>query len=48
MVRKRTHGLLLINIEAKTVEEKCDMLMNKDGEIVKELIGIKHLIRSSN
>jgi len=30
--------------EAKTVEEKCDMLMNKDGQIVKELIGIKHLI----
>ena len=30
--------------EAKTVEEKCDMLMNTDGQIVKELIGIKHLI----
>ena len=30
--------------EAKTVEEKCDMLMNKDGQIVKELIAIKHLI----
>ena len=30
--------------EAKTVEEKCDMLMNKEGQIVKELIGIKHLI----
>ena len=30
--------------DAKTVEEKCDMLMNKDGQIVKELIGIKHLI----
>ena len=30
--------------EAKTIEEKCDMLMNKDGQIVKELIGIKHLI----
>ena len=30
--------------EAKTVEEKCDMLMNKDGQIVKELIGIKHLL----
>ena len=29
---------------AKTVEEKCDMLMNKEGQIVKELIGIKHLI----
>ena len=30
--------------EAKTVEEKCDMLMNKEGQIVKELIGIKHLL----
>ena len=30
--------------DAKTVEEKCDMLMNKDGQIVKELIGIKHLL----
>ena len=29
---------------AKTREEKCDMLMNKDGVIVKELIGIKHLL----
>ena len=30
--------------EVKTVEEKCDMLMNKEGVIVKELIGIKHLL----
>ena len=29
---------------AKTIEEKCDMLMNKDGQIIKELIGIKHLL----
>ena len=29
---------------AKTVEEKCDMLMNTDGQIVKELIGVKHLL----
>lgn len=29
---------------AKTVEEKCDMLMNTEGQIVKELIGIKHLL----
>jgi len=29
---------------AKTREEKCDMLLNKDGAIVKELIGIKHLL----
>ena len=29
---------------AKTVEEKCDMLMNKESQIVKELIGVKHLL----
>ena len=29
---------------AKTREEKCNMLMNKDGVIVKELIAIKHLL----
>jgi len=29
---------------AKTREEKCHMLMNKDGQLVKELIGIKHLL----
>ena len=29
---------------AKTVEEKCDMLMKTDGQIVKELIGVKHLL----
>ena len=29
---------------AKTIEEKCNMLMNKDGQIVKELIGVKHLL----
>ena len=28
----------------KTVEEKCDMLMKTDGQIVKELIGVKHLL----
>ena len=30
--------------EAKTIEEKCDMLMNQEGQIVKELIGITHLL----
>ena len=30
--------------EAKTIEEKCDMLMKTDGQIVKELIGVKHLL----
>tara|TARA_R110002074_G_scaffold363184_1_gene536343 strand:+ start:351 stop:1136 length:786 start_codon:yes stop_codon:yes gene_type:complete len=32
----------------RSVEEKCDILMNKDGVIVKELIGIKHLLRPEN
>ena len=32
------------NYWAKTTEEKCHMLMNNDGVIVKELIGIKHLL----
>jgi len=27
-----------------TIEQKCDMLMSKNGQIVKELIGIKHLL----
>ena len=30
--------------EAKTIEEKCNMLMNKEGQIVKELVGVKHLL----
>jgi len=29
---------------AKTREEKCHMLMNKEGQLVKELVGIKHLL----
>ena len=29
---------------AKTREEKCHMLMNKEGQLIKELIGIKHLL----
>jgi len=29
---------------AKTKEEKCHMLMNKEGQLIKELIGIKHLL----
>ena len=29
---------------AKTREEKCHMLMNREGQIIKELIGIKHLL----
>ena len=32
----------------RSVEEKCDILMNKQGVIVKELIGIKHLLRPEN
>ena len=37
-----------INKYAKTVEEKCDKLMNKDGVIVKELIAVKHLLHDEN
>ena len=29
---------------AKTREEKCHMLMNGEGQLIKELIGIKHLL----
>ena len=29
---------------AKTVEEKCDMLMGKESMIVKDLTGVKHLL----
>ena len=32
------------NCWAKTTEEKCHMLMNSEGVIVKDLIGIKHLL----
>ena len=32
----------------RSVEEKCDRLMKKDGVIVKELIAVKHLIRPEN
>jgi hypothetical protein len=32
----------------RSIEEKCDVLMNKEGVIVKELIGIKHLLRPEN
>ena len=34
--------------EAKTVEEKCDMLMKNEGIIAKELIRIKHLLLPQN
>ena len=27
-----------------TIEQKCDMLMNTGGQIIKELVGIKHLL----
>ena len=32
----------------RSVEEKCDNLMSKDGVIVKELIAVKHLLRPEN
>ena len=34
--------------KAKTVEEKCDLMMEKDGVIVKELIAINHLLLPQN
>ena len=34
--------------KAKNIEEKCDMMMNKEGVIVKELIAIKHLLLPQN
>jgi hypothetical protein len=37
-----------INQYAKTVEEKCDKLMNHEGVIVKELIAVKHLLQDKN
>ena len=37
-----------INKHAKTVEEKCDKLMNHEGVIVKELIAVKHLLQDKN
>ena len=37
-----------INKHAKTIEEKCDKLMNRDGVIVKELIAVKHLLLPQN
>ena len=37
-----------INKYAKTVEDKCNVLMNKEGVIVKELIAVKHLLRDEN
>jgi len=34
--------------EAKTVEEKCDLMMLEDGVIVKELVAVKHLLLPQN
>jgi len=41
---KREIKIIVYQYAAKTREEKCHMLMNKDGQLVKELIGIKHLL----
>jgi len=41
---QRSYDSYLNRYGVKTVEEKCDMLMNKDGIIVKELVGVKHLL----
>ena len=45
---QKTPDSFINRFEAKTVEEKCDMMMNKEGVIVKELIGIKHLLLPQN
>ena len=45
---QRTPDAFINRFEAKTVEEKCDMLMNKEGAIVKDLIAIKHLLLPQN
>jgi hypothetical protein len=45
---QKTPDAFINRYEAKTVEEKCDMMMNKEGVIVKELIGIKHLLLPQN
>ena len=45
---QKTPDAFVNRYKAKTVEEKCDMLMNKEGVIVKELIAIKHLLLPQN
>ena len=41
---QRSYDSYLNRYGVKTVEEKCDMLMYEDGQIVKELVGVKHLL----
>ena len=45
---QRNPGSYIDRDQKKSIEEKCDALMNKDGVIVKELIGVKHLLRPEN
>jgi len=41
---QRSYDSYLNRYGVKTVEEKCDMLMHEEGVIVKELVGVKHLL----
>ena len=45
---QRNPGSYIDKNRNRSVEEKCDKLMSKDGVIVKELIGVKHLLRPEN
>ena len=45
---QRNPGSYIDRDRNRSVEEQCDGLMNKNGVIIKELIGIKHLFRPEN
>ena len=45
---QRNPGSYIDKNRNRSVEEKCDKLMSKDGVIVKELIGVIHLLRPEN
>ena len=43
MARLKNKNAFVNQYEANTVEEKCHMLMNKEGYIMNELVGVHHL-----
>ena len=46
---QRTPDAFINRYRAKTVEEKCDMMMeNANGVIINELVAIKHLLHPKN
>ena len=45
---EKTPDAFLNKTPAKTIEEKCDRLMNTEGVIAKELMGIQHLLLPQN